>query len=242
MMEYTKKHAEKPHILIVDDDDRIRDLLFRFLMQNDMIAVAVDGAQTARETMAALSFDLIVLDIMMPEETGIDLTRSLRATGNDIPILLLTAMGDVEDRIAGLEAGADDYMVKPFEPRELKLRIEAILKRLPTPDPLQSIVRLGEWTIDLTRDEMISNETGVQKLTLVEVKLLRALLSNIGIVMSRDDLANAVGVNPDERTIDVQITRLRRTLNDDPKSPRFIATIRSQGYQLMADHVIMGGK
>ena len=151
-------------------------------------------------------------------------------------------MGDVEDRIAGLEAGADDYMVKPFEPRELKLRIEAILKRLPTPDPLQSIVRLGEWTIDLTRDEMISNETGVQKLTLVEVKLLRALLSNIGIVMSRDDLANAVGVNPDERTIDVQITRLRRTLNDDPKSPRFIATIRSQGYQLMADHVIMGGK
>ncbi len=242
MMEYTKKHAEKPHILIVDDDDRIRDLLFRFLMQNDMMAVAVDGAQTARETMAALSFDLIVLDIMMPEETGIDLTRSLRATGNDIPILLLTAMGDVEDRIAGLEAGADDYMVKPFEPRELKLRIEAILKRLPTPDPLQSIVRLGEWTIDLTRDEMISNETGVQKLTLVEVKLLRALLSNIGIVMSRDDLANAVGVNPDERTIDVQITRLRRTLNDDPKSPRFIATIRSQGYQLMADHVIMGGK
>lgn len=242
MTEYTKKHAEKPHILIIDDDDRIRDLLFRFLMQNDMIAVAVDGAQTARETMAALSFDLIVLDIMMPGETGIDLTRSLRAAGHDIPILLLTAMGDIEDRIAGLEAGADDYMAKPFEPRELKLRIEAILKRLPTPDPLQSVVQLGEWTIDLNHDEIISNETGVQKLTLVEVKLLRALLSNIGIVMSRDDLANAVGVNPDERTIDVQITRLRRTLNDDPKSPRFIATIRGQGYQLMADHVIMGGK
>lgn len=242
MIEHTKNHAEKPHILIIDDDDRIRDLLFRFLMQNNMMAVAVDGASAARDTMAALSFDLIVLDIMMPGETGIDLTRSLRAAGHDIPILLLTAMGDVEDRIVGLEAGADDYMVKPFEPRELKLRIEAILKRLPTPDPLQSVVRLGEWTIDFARDEIKSTETGVQKLTLVEVKLLRALLSNVGVVMSRETLAHAVGVNPDERTIDVQMTRLRRTLNDDPKSPRFIATVRGQGYQLMADHVMMGGE
>ncbi len=241
MSEKILKHSEKLHILIVDDDDRIRELLFRFLMQQGMMVAEASTVAAAREVMKVLSFDLIVLDIMMPGETGIDFTKTLRAAGHDTPILLLTAMDDIEDRIKGLEAGADDYVVKPFEPRELKLRIEAILKRMPIPDPLQAPVQLGEWSIDLSRNEIKSVKTGIQNLTIVEAKLLRALLSSPGIVMHRDSLAAAMGVNPDERTIDVQVTRLRRTLNDDPKMPRFIATVRGQGYQLLIDELVMGG-
>lgn len=227
--------AEKPHLLVVDDDDRIRTLLFRYLTQTGSVVATASSAEDARAVLAALSVDLIVLDIMMPGMNGVELTRDLRAAGVKTPILLLTAMGEVTDRIAGLEAGADDYLTKPFEPRELDLRIGAILRRVPAARAAATRFRLGPWEIDLEREEMADVQEGglPQKLTMVEIKLLRALQGAAGQVMGREALATACGVNPDERTIDVQMTRLRRKLNDDPRTPRFIATVRGQGYQMM---------
>lgn len=226
--------AEKPHLLIVDDDDRIRDLLLRYLAQAGYVVAAAASADQADATLTVLDVDLIVLDVMMPGKTGVELARDLRARGVETPILLLTAMGEVDDRIKGLESGADDYLTKPFEPRELQLRIEAILRRRPKPDTRKSRFKLGPWTIDLDREEMSGTDGANQKLTSVEIKLLRALAARVGEVVAREELALACGVNPDERTIDVQITRLRRKLNDDPREPKFINTVRGQGYELMA--------
>ncbi len=227
--------AEKPHLLVVDDDDRIRTLLFRYLTQAGYVVAMASSADEARAVLDTLVVDLIVLDIMMPGMNGVEFTRALRAAGVRTPILLLTAMGEVTDRIAGLEAGADDYLTKPFEPRELDLRISAILRRMPAARSAVARFRLGPWEIDLDREEMVDREVddGPQKLTSVEIKLLRALSGAAGQVMGREALAIACGVNPDERTIDVQMTRLRRKLNDDPRTPRFIATVRGQGYQMM---------
>lgn len=232
-------YAEKPHLLVVDDDDRIRTLLLRYLTQTGYVVVAVESATAAENMLAALEFDMIVLDVMMPGKTGVEFARDLRAGGVTIPILLLTAMGEVDDRIKGLEAGADDYLGKPFEPRELQLRIEAILRRRPKPDTRKARFKLGPWQIDLDREEMMGADQSPQKLTLVEMKLIRALAAHAGQVIAREDLALACGVNPDERTIDVQITRLRRKLNDDPREPQFILTVRGQGYQLMTDQLAM---
>lgn len=234
--------AEKPHILIVDDDDRIRDLLARFLTGAGYVVMGAASAAAAADMMKALEVDVIVLDIMMPGMTGVEWTRALRAAGDRTPILLLTAMGDVEDRIKGLEAGADDYLGKPFEPRELQLRIDAILRRVPDRDGTPTRFSLGPWGIDFTREELVGPDGAPQKLTGVEIKLLRALVDHVGRVIRRDDLARLCGVNPDERTIDVQITRLRRKLDDDPKQPKYIATVRGQGYQMLADAVRIGGK
>ncbi len=262
-------HAEKPHILIVDDDDRLRDLLFRTLVKADMIAAVAENAAVARQMLSAFEFDLMVLDVMMPGESGVEFLASMRGNGDKVPVLLLTAMGTPADRIGGLTAGADDYLVKPFEPQELILRIGAILRRRPAPAVDLERFSLGEWEIDLKKEEIKQCHCGagrnppeilggpgrslssdhakrgsggrddirIEKLTLVERNLLRAFVRRVGVVQSRDDLARACGVNPDERTIDVQITRLRRRLNDDPKNPRFIATLRGQGYQMMTDHL-----
>ena len=226
--------AAKPHLLVVDDDERLRRLLSRFLAENGFLVTTAENAQQARETLAALRYDLIVLDVMMPGEDGLSLTRALKGAGENTPVLLLTALGEVDARIAGLEAGADDYLPKPFEPRELLLRVSAILRRGPAtaraaaaPQDLQ----LGKWQVDLQRGELSADGERVP-LTQVEHTLLKALLSRHGVTISREELAALCGVDAAERTIDVQITRLRKKVESDPKMPRHIQTVRGKGYVL----------
>ena len=185
--------------------------------------------------MAGLSFDLIVLDVMMPGEDGMQLTRSLRADGSRVPILLLTARGEVDDRIRGLEAGADDYLSKPFEPRELLLRLGSILRRAPRDEPEAAReLRLGEFTWDLTRSELRRGDQPVH-LTQAERDLLAVLAEVAGQGVARDDLALRTGNSANPRTVDVQVTRLRKKIEDDPKLPRYLQTVRGMGYMLRPD-------
>ena len=222
-------NAEPSHILVVDDDRRLRDLLRRFLAENGyMVTTAADAAE-ARQKLKSLHFDAIVLDVMMPGENGFSLTQALRDAG-DVPILLLTAMDEVEHRITGLERGADDYLSKPFEPRELLLRLGNILRRV-RPVAIAPSVRFGGFTFD--RDQSTLSQDGRPvALTGAEAGLLAALALKAGQVMSRDELAGRTGVNT--RTVDVQITRLRRKIEDDPREPRFLITVRGSGYMLRA--------
>jgi two-component system phosphate regulon response regulator OmpR len=227
-----------PHILVVDDDPRLCELLARFLTQSGfMVSTAADAAE-ARRHLAALQFDLIVIDVMMPGENGLALTKAIRAraleTDGSVPILMLTAMGEPRDRIAGLERGADDYMAKPFEPRELVLRITSILRRAPPPDvtgPLE--LRFGECRYDLARNTLSRNGEAVH-LTAGEAELLRQLARNAGTPIERSALA-ANGEEANPRTIDVQITRLRRKIEPDPRQPRYLQTVRGTGYLLRID-------
>jgi two-component system, OmpR family, phosphate regulon response regulator OmpR len=230
--------ATDAHLLIVDDDERIRGLLQKFLMRNGyLVSTARDAAQ-ARRILGGLEFDLIVLDVMMPGEDGIALTRDLRkrlAT----PILLLTARGETANRIEGLEAGADDYLVKPFEPKELLLRINAILRRVPqakAAEPVRQVIHMGAVRYDLDRGEMWRGEAPV-RLTATEVALMRIFAAAPGVAISRGRLAGE-GERVDaaqERAVDVQITRLRRKIEDDPKAPRYLQTVRGEGYMLQPD-------
>jgi two-component system phosphate regulon response regulator OmpR len=228
--------AEQPHILVIDDDTRLRDLLQRYLCdQGFRVTTAVDAAD-ARAKLAALSFDLLVLDIMMPGETGLQLTGTLRRDST-VPILLLTAMNETENRIAGFECGADDYLPKPFEPRELVLRINAILRRVPPPPPATappSKVTFGEFCFDLEREELTRAGSFV-RLTTAEASLLKALARRAGEPITRDDLGEESMVSGNARTIDVQVTRLRRKIEADPKFPRYLQTVRGTGYVLMPD-------
>jgi len=228
--------AERPHILVVDDDTRLRGLLQRYLSdQGFRVTTAVDAAE-ARAKLTSFAFDLLVLDIMMPGETGLQLTEILRRD-NAVPILLLTAMNETENRIAGFESGADDYLPKPFEPRELVLRINAILRRVPPPPaeaPLPSKVTFGEFCFDLEREELTRAGSFV-RLTTAEASLLKALARRAGEPISRDDLGEESMVSGNARTIDVQVTRLRRKIEDDPKFPRYLQTVRGTGYVLMPD-------
>jgi two-component system phosphate regulon response regulator OmpR len=228
--------AEQPHILVIDDDTRLRDLLQRYLRdQGFRVTTAVDAAD-ARAKLAALSFDLLVLDIMMPGETGLQLTGTLRRDST-VPILLLTAMNETENRIAGFECGADDYLPKPFEPRELVLRINAILRRVPPPLPATappSKVTFGEFCFDLEREELTRAGSFV-RLTTAEASLLKALARRAGEPITRDDLGEESMVSGNARTIDVQVTRLRRKIEADPKFPRYLQTVRGTGYVLMPD-------
>ena len=228
--------AEQPHILVIDDDTRLRDLLQRYLRdQGFRVTTAVDAAD-ARAKLAALSFDLLVLDIMMPGETGLQLTGTLRRD-SPVPILLLTAMNETENRIAGFECGADDYLPKPFEPRELVLRINAILRRVPPPPPATappSKITFGEFCFDLEREELTRAGSFV-RLTTAEASLLKALARRAGEPITRDDLGEESMVSGNARTIDVQVTRLRRKIEADPKFPRYLQTVRGTGYVLMPD-------
>lgn len=224
------------HILVVDDDKRLRELLRKYLSDNGyLVATAADAAE-ARSRMAGLSFDLIVLDVMMPGEDGMALTRSLRAEGNPVPILLLTARGEVDDRITGLEAGADDYLSKPFEPRELLLRLGSILRRAPRdePKPSQPELRLGSYVWDMGRSELRQGDQPVH-LTQAERDLLAVLAEVAGQGVSRDELAVRTGNSANPRTVDVQVTRLRKKIEDDPKLPRYLQTVRGMGYMLRPD-------
>lgn len=231
---------EAPHILVVDDDTRLRGLLRKFLMDQGLRVTVAANAQEARRSLEALDFDLIVLDRMMPGEDGVSLTRSLRGV-RDIPILMLTAMAETEARIAGLEAGVDDYLSKPFDPRELILRIRTILKRaggLPgTAQPTTAAdqpIRLGEFEFRVDR-EILTGAAGPVHLTTAEASLLRVLAENAGQVLSRDDLSRLCEINGAERTIDVQVTRLRRKIEPDPRLPRYLQTVRGRGYVLRPD-------
>ena len=225
--------SELPHILVVDDDARLRKLLARYLSEHGFVVTIAEDAGDARGKLGSFSFDLIVLDLMMPGESGLDLAGDLRRRSG-VPILMLTAMGEPEDRIAGLERGADDYMVKPFEPRELLLRIGNILRRAPQADPLPSQVRMGEMMFDLEREELRFGDQPV-KLTSVETALLAALARRAGIAMSREELIEVTGASGGDRAVDVQVTRLRRKIEHDPRDPRYLQTVRGRGYVLKPD-------
>ncbi|CAA7619600.1 DNA-binding response regulator in two-component regulatory system with EnvZ [Magnetospirillum sp. LM-5] len=224
---------DKPHILVVDDDKRLRELLRKYLADNDYLVTVAEDAADARAKLAVLAVDLIVLDVMMPGEDGISLTRGIRGELG-VPILLLTAMGEVEDRINGLEAGADDYLTKPFEPRELLLRIASILRRTPKPEPAGQLLRLGLFTWDPVRAELMRGDDMVH-LTTAERDLMTILAGAAGQAVERDDLAARTGNSANARAIDVQVTRLRKKLEDDPRSPRYLQTVRGQGYMLRPD-------
>lgn len=227
------------HLLIIDDDERIRTLLQKFLIRNGFLVSAARDAAHARRILLGLDFDLIVMDVMMPGEDGVSLTRDLRQTSTT-PILLLTAKGETEDRIAGLEAGADDYLVKPFEPKELLLRINAILRRMPeTPDEesMPKILSLGPVRYDIERGELWHGEEQV-RLTATESQLMRIFSIRPGEAVSRAQLVEELGRDggqSQERAVDVQITRLRRKLESDPKQPRYLQTVRGAGYMLAPD-------
>ena len=227
------------HLLIVDDDERIRDLLKKFLKRNGFLVTSARDAAHARRILTGLDFDLIVMDVMMPGEDGVTLTRSLRETSTT-PILLLTARGETENRIAGLEAGADDYLSKPFEPKELLLRINAILRRMPEvpeAETVPKILNLGPIRYDIDRGEMWQGEELV-RLTATESQLMKIFSATPGEPVSRAKLVEDLGRDrgqAQERAVDVQITRLRRKIEANPKQPRYLQTVRGAGYMLAPD-------
>ncbi|MGL5012220.1 MAG: response regulator [Paracoccaceae bacterium] len=228
----------QPHLLVVDDDERIRGLLQKFLIRHGFLVTTAKDAAQARRLLAGLEFDMIVLDVMMPGEDGVTLTRELRKR-MAVPILLLTAKGEAANRIEGFEAGADDYLVKPFEPKELLLRINAVLRRAPA---VQTVVKpkalmMGDVRYDLERGELWRG-TDLVRLTATESALMRIFAGAPGAPISRERL---VGDAPrddtglQERAVDVQITRLRRKIEADPKQPRYLQTVRGEGYMLAPD-------
>lgn len=229
------------HLLVVDDDDRIRGLLQKFLIRSGYLVSTAPDAARARRLLAGLDFDLLVLDVMMPGEDGFSLTRDLRDRGVMVPVLLLTARGETESRIDGLEAGADDYLVKPFEPRELLLRINAILRRVPQPlkvsVPATRNLVLGPLRYDADRAELWHGDQQV-RLTTTEVALMRIFAARAGEVVGREKLVAELGGEAgqaSERAVDVQVTRLRRKIEADPKQPRYLQTVRGEGYRLAPD-------
>ncbi len=230
--------SAKPHILVVDDDDRLRELLRLFLSKNGFIVTTASGAAQARGVFESLAYDLMVLDIMMPDETGLELARSLRKKGlphvKDIPILFLTARAEASERIEGFETGGDDYLTKPFEPRELLLRINAILRRAQKEAVAASPLRLGRWIYDAKRGALCSPDETV-RLTDTEAGLMRVLAAQAGAVVSRELLGELSKDGVNDRTIDVQVTRLRRKIEGDTRNPRYLITVRGEGYCLMPD-------
>lgn len=227
--------AVLPHILVIDDDDRIRDLLARYLTAHDFFVSTAQDAAQAKEILALAAYDALVVDVMMPGQDGMDFTEELRQN-NDIPILLLTAMGETKDKIKGLTSGADDYLTKPFDPQELVLRLQAILRRKPKPQVVKSKVEIGRWVYYSTHNELVDGDTRV-KLTDGEANLLDALLQQKGSVMSREALSKACDMDPDKRTVDVQVTRLRRKLEEDSNMPRYLQTVRGKGYVLRTERI-----
>lgn len=231
--------AMDAHLLIVDDDERIRTLLQKFLMRHGFLVTAARDAAHARRILAGLDFDLIVLDVMMPGEDGIALTTSLRET-MQTPILLLTAKAETGNRIEGLEAGADDYLAKPFEPKELLLRINAILRRMPdtsAEDTAPKVLSLGTIRYDMERGEMWQGDALV-RLTATEIQLMKIFSALPGEPLSRSKLVEELGRDrgqAQERAVDVQITRLRRKIEDNPKQPKYLQTVRGAGYMLAPD-------
>lgn len=231
-------NADPAHVLVVDDDDRLRQLLGKYLTGNGFMVTTAQDAADAREKMARLVFDILVLDLMMPGENGLDFAASIRRS-SDVPILMLTAMSESGDRIKGLESGADDYLTKPFEPRELLLRINNVLRRVAQspaaaePGGDAEIV-LGDFRYDPGRG-VLSQDGRPVRLTEVEVALLTALAERPGQVLTREDLIDITGASVGGRAVDVQVTRLRRKIETDPRQPRYLQTVRGKGYVLRPD-------
>jgi two-component system phosphate regulon response regulator OmpR len=222
------------HILVVDDDPRLCSLLARYLKDNGYMVTAAQSAAEARRALQGLQFDLLVVDRMMPGEDGLSLIKHIRGASN-VPILMLTAMGEAEQRIQGLEHGADDYMAKPFEPRELLLRVNSILRRAPAPEePARLELKFGNCRYDLARHQLMQDGEAVH-LTSSEAELLRILVNHVNEPVDRMVLAAAAEDGSNPRTIDVQITRLRRKLEADPRQPRYLQTVRGTGYLLRTD-------
>jgi two-component system, OmpR family, phosphate regulon response regulator OmpR len=228
----------EPHLLVVDDDARLRDLLRRYLSENGFRVTVAANAKEARANLASFAVDLIVLDVMMPGESGLDLTGWLRGPvgpadhrNSRLPILLLTAMAEPEDRVNGLERGADDYLAKPFEPRELVLRIRNILERRGSTEEAARTIRFGAFRFDLARAELFRGSELV-RLTTAEAGLLLSLAARAGQAVSREDLSQSTQFGGNIRNVDVQMTRLRRKIEPDPRYPRYLQTVRGTGYAL----------
>lgn len=227
--------VEDPHLLVVDDDERLRNLLQKYLSSNGFHVSVAANAADARALMKSMAFDLLVLDVMMPGESGFDFAQSVRSS-SAVPILMLTARSEAQDRISGLERGADDYLTKPFEPRELVLRIESLLRRAAPPArTAHAEVRMGECVYDPERGQLKKKGKPI-KLTSSENALLQLFAANAGRSFTRADLCSRLGVAL-ERSIDVQVTRLRRKIEEDPKLPLYLQTVRGVGYVLVPDSV-----
>lgn len=226
--------VESPYLLVVDDDRRLRELLTKFLLEQNFRVHSAGNAAEARAHLAQQAYDLMILDIMMPGEDGLELTQKLRQQ-DKTPILLLTARDQLDDRIIGLEAGADDYLTKPFEPRELLARVRAILRRIQGPEnPLNKPIQLGDFLFSPQTNQLSKGPDNIF-LSSTELILLKTLAMSPRQPFAREDLAQRMGHRVSERTVDVQITRLRRKINDDPRAPRYLQTIRHVGYALCPD-------
>jgi two-component system phosphate regulon response regulator OmpR len=228
---------EARHLIVVDDDSRIRQLISRFLGENGYRVTSAESAVEARKKLAGFDFDLMILDVMMPGESGVELAKSLRGVGFETPILMLTARADIDDRIKGLEAGVDDYLAKPFDPRELLLRINAILKRGATAPVVNAVkateVRFGPYSFHIERSELKRGDE-IIRLTDRERQLMRMFAERAGETIPRQDI---VGNDTDfgDRTADVQMNRLRRKIERDPANPLYLQTVRGVGYRLLVD-------
>jgi len=223
---------EKKHILIVDDDDRIRELIKEYLDNNNFYTTTAKDAEDAKNKIKLIKFDLIILDIMMPGQNGLDLTKEIKYS-SDQPIILLTAMGESSDRISGLETGADDYLPKPFEPKELLLRIKNILKRIKKNNNFNPILKFGNIKVNLEK-MLISSKKGEIKINSAEKSLLEKMVLSVGQIFQREEISKIVNLSK-ERAVDVMITRLRQKIEPDPKNPKYLQTVRGNGYVLWTD-------
>ena len=223
---------EKKHILVVDDDDRIRELIKEYLDNNNFYTTTAKDAEDAKNKIKLIKFDLIILDIMMPGQNGLDLTKEIKYS-SDQPIILLTAMGESSDRISGLETGADDYLPKPFEPKELLLRIKNILKRIKKNKNFNPILRFGNIKVNLEK-MLISSKKGEVKINSAEKSLLEKMVLSVGQIFQREEISKIVNLSK-ERAVDVMITRLRQKIEPDPKNPKYLQTVRGNGYVLWTD-------
>jgi len=220
------------HILVIDDDDKIRDLLKQYLIKNNFLVSTSHDAADAEEKINLVKFDLAIVDIMMPGKDGLQLTKEIREK-IDLPIILLTAKGETEDRIKGLEYGAEDYLPKPFEPKELLLRIYNVLKRVKKEKNFKDVTKIGKTLIHLKKME-IQNDRKAYKMSMTERSLLENLISSAGRIFTRDEIAKITGLTK-ERSIDVLITRLRQKIEPDTKNPKYLQTVRGTGYVLWID-------
>ena len=226
------KKLDKKHILVVDDDQKIKELISQYLIEQNFIVTTAESSAEAKDRMELFSFDLIVLDIMMPGQDGLDLTREIRLK-TDLPIILLTAKGDPSDRIKGLELGADDYVPKPFEPKELLLRIKNILNKIKKLKEVNEIINFGEAKLYIKK-MIIKNKQNVFKINASEKKLLEEMILSAGKVFDRNDISKLIDLKK-ERAVDVMITRLRQKIEPDPKNPVYLQTVRGNGYVLWSD-------
>ena len=228
------QEAEK-HILVVDDDTRLRSLLQRYLREQNFLVSAAKDVAEAEMFLNNYNFDILIVDIMMPKITGTEFLKKLRENNNSIPVILLTAMGDADDRIKGLEYGADDYVAKPFEPKELVLRINNILRRTIKMKKMNSRLVFDGTYYDLDKGELVTTDGKIVHITPVERTLLNVLGQKAGDVHTREELADILGVAENLRTVDVQITRLRKKIETDTKNSRYLQTVRGKGYMLISE-------